>query len=91
MEEGSASKHIRRQDERLYLWAYMYTYIRSVAITKILLLKIIEKERKRSRGREPLPKFPIGIFPRLRIGTKPIGHNWIQLDSVGFSWTFSPN
>ena len=44
--------------------------------------------------------FPIGIFPRLGIGTKPIGHNWIQLDSVGLSsqlildligldWTFS--
>ena len=32
--------------------------------------------------------FPIGILSRLGIGTKPIGHNWTQLDSVGFSWTF---
>ena len=39
--------------------------------------------------------FPIGIFPRLGIGTKPVGHNWIQLDTVGLildliglDWTF---
>ena len=50
--------------------------------------------------------FPIGICPRLGIGTKPIGHstirhNWIQLDSVELfpqlildlirlDWTFFP-
>ena len=33
--------------------------------------------------------FPIGIFPRSEIGTKPIGHNWIQLDF--FPTHFRPN